>query len=142
MEEIKEIIEKIKDKIIKEFNPLVIIVFGSYARNTQNSESDIDIAIKAEGVTKEKLFRLTQELENIAGKDIDLVDLDLIENEGFRYDILMTGNVIYCTNEYKFDLYKIDKIRDYLELNEVRKPILDRIMKGDTIYGKSSSNSK
>lgn len=142
MEEVSLILEKIKNELIKEISPQAIIIFGSYARNTQNEESDIDIAIKANNINKEKLFNLTQKLEEIAKKDIDLVELDLIENEGFRYDILMTGNLIYCNDQYKFDMYKLDKIRDYLELNEMRKPIIDRILKGDTIYGKSSSDSQ
>ena len=66
-----------------------IVLFGSYARGTQNAESDIDIAIKPN------------------------------------------------TNISKKHMY-----REYLELNESRQIIIDRIKKGDSIYGEQSSNNK
>lgn len=43
----KEQLEKIKDYLLKVNSNLeAIILFGSYARETQTEESDIDIAIK------------------------------------------------------------------------------------------------
>lgn len=44
----------------------------------------------------------------------------------------MNGIVIYCKDEYKYDLYKIDMIREYIELNESRKDIIERIKNGGT----------
>lgn len=38
---------KIKEILLKEIECEAIVLFGSYARGTQNSESDIDIAIKS-----------------------------------------------------------------------------------------------
>jgi len=48
----------------------------------------------------------------------------------------MNGIIIYCKNQYKFDLYKLDMIREYLELNESRKNIIDNIKNGGNAYGK------
>ena len=70
-------------------------------------------------------------------KDIDLVNMaDLNMSEGFKYEILMNGKVLYCKDEYKFDMYKIDTCREFLDFNESRQEIIDRIKNGGTIYGK------
>lgn len=137
MEEIKEILKKIQKSLIEDFDPMAIILFGSYSRNTQNSESDIDIAILAENVTKLEIFNKKQKLEELSGKDVDLVNLANEDmSDGFRYEILMNGVVLFCKDEYKFDLYKLDMFREYLDLNESRQDIIDRVKEGGTIYGK------
>lgn len=137
MEEIKVELEKIQKLLIERFQPLAIILFGSFARGTQNNESDIDIAIVATNNDKKYLFSVKQELEEITSKDIDLVNLtDLNMSEGFKYEILMNGKLLYCQDEYKFDMYKIDTCREYLDFNESRQEIIDRIKNGGTIYGK------
>ncbi len=136
MEEIKETLEQIKKILIQEFNPLAIVVYGSYSRNSQNSESDIDIAIKAKNVDSKKLFKVKQQLEEIASKDIDLISLDNVESETLRYEVLMTGITIYCTDSYKFDMYKLDMFREYYDYKEGIKDIIDRVKEGGTIYGK------
>lgn len=126
--------EEIKDKVIEILNSTIdceaIIIFGSYARNTQNEESDIDIAIKTNDIASKKiLYEISNKLEEELKKDIDLVNLDTIENDGFKYEILINGKLIYCKDEYKFDLYKLDAFREYLELNEARKAIIDDMKK-------------
>lgn len=132
----EEIIEKIKQKLLQTIDCEAIVLFGSYSRGTQNAESDIDIAFKTKQlISKKDIFYLKQELEDVAGKDIDLINLDTI-GDGFRYEILINGKTLYCKNELNFELYKLDMYREFLELNESRMPIIDRIKKGDTIYGK------
>lgn len=41
----KEIINKIRNKIIKNIHPQKIYLFGSYAEGVQNKDSDIDLLI-------------------------------------------------------------------------------------------------
>jgi len=114
----------------------VIILFGSYARGDQRPDSDVDIAIKTKKeISKKEIFELTQELEQLLKKDVDLVDLNAI-SDSFRYEILMNGQILYCEDNYQFDLYKLDMFREYLELNESRKDIIQNIKNGGTIYGK------
>ena len=81
------------------------------------------------------MFYLKQELEDIAKKDIDLINLDDI-GDVFRYEILINGKTLYCEEQLKFELYKLDMYREFLDLNESRKPIIERVKKGETIYGK------
>lgn len=137
MDEIKETLNKIQEILIQKFNPLAIILFGSYARNSQNKDSDIDIAIISSNTDKKQMFYAKQKLEETFMKDIDLVNLkDINMSDGFRYEILMNGIVLYCSDAYKYELYKLDMFREYLELNESRQDIINRIKEGGTIYGK------
>lgn len=137
-EKIKQAIEILKEKL----NCEAVILFGSYARGAQRPESDIDIAFKSNReISKQEIFDITQQLEETLRKDVDLVDLDSI-SDSFRYEILMNGEVQYCKDNYQFDLYKIDMFREYLELNESRKSIIERVKNGGTIYGKWSNYLK
>lgn len=136
MEAIKEELKIIKEYLKKEFNPLAIILFGSYSRNSQNEESDIDIAFISDNKDKKELFNAKQKLQELTKKDIDLINI-ISEDvyDSIRYEILMNGILLYCNDEYKYDLYKIDMIREYIELNESRQDIIERVKNGGTIYG-------
>ncbi len=138
----KEILDIIKKIILENVDCDAIVLFGSYARGTQNAESDIDIAIKPNtNISKKQIFYLSQDLEEEIKTEVDLINLDDI-NDSFRYEILINGKTIYCKDELKFELYKLDMYREYLELNESRQIIIDRIKKGDSIYGEQSGNNK
>lgn len=62
--------------------------------------------------------------------------MDDINNDGFRYEILISGKLLFCKDSYQFDLYKLDQFREYLELSESRQSIIEAIKKGEGIYGK------
>ena len=124
-------LKEIKKIILNKIECEAIILFGSYARGTQNSESDIDIAIKPKKeLSKKEQFYLSQEIADAINTEVDLVNLDDI-GDGFRYEILINGRTIYCEDEFKFELYKLDMYREYLELNESRRLIIDRMKKGE-----------
>ena len=128
--------ESIKKRLIDDFECEAIILFGSFARGTQNEKSDIDIAFKSKRkISKKEIFEEKILLEDISKRDIDLVSLDEI-NDDFRYEILMNGKELYCEDKTKFDLYKLDMFREYLDLNEIRLSIMERVKNGGTIYGK------
>lgn len=137
MNDIKNELEQIKKMLVEKFNPLAILLFGSYSRNSQREDSDIDIAIISNETSKEQLFLVKNDLEEHIKMDIDLVNLNSEDiYDSFKYEVLMNGIIIYCKDEYKYDLYKITAIREYLELNESRQDIIKRIKEGGTIYGK------
>lgn len=129
--------EKIKEIILKNIECEAIVLFGSYARGTQNEESDIDIAIKPKNtIEKKDLYNTSLELADKLDKEIDLINLNSEIGDGFRYEILINGKTIYCEDEFKFEMYKLDMYREYLELNESRQMVIDRIKNGGDIYGK------
>lgn len=134
---LKTLFEDIKKYLIEKNSDIeAIVLFGSYARNTQNDESDIDIAIKCKSeIASRTLIGQQQDLEEITKKQIDLVDLSKA-TDVFAYEILMNGVVLFCNNSYEFDLYKLDRYRDFLELNESRQAIIQAIKRGEGIYGK------
>ncbi|UZQ82870.1 nucleotidyltransferase domain-containing protein [Thermoanaerobacter sp. RKWS2] len=51
----KSEIEKIKNQIIRQFNPEKIILFGSCAANTMKFDSDIDLCIVIDTENKRKI---------------------------------------------------------------------------------------
>ncbi len=127
---------------MKNENIIAIILFGSYARKTENINSDIDIAIKLnKKISKKELFQLKLNLEDLVNKDVELLNLDEIA-DGIRYEILINGETLYARNEFYFELYKLQMYREYLELNESRMQIIENLKNGDGVYGKSTSNNK
>lgn len=135
--------EKIKEIILKKIECESIVLFGSYARGTQNAESDVDIAIKPKDtIDKKTLYNMSLELSDQLEKDVDLINLDAEMSDAFRYEILITGKTLYCEDDFKFEMYKLDMYREFLELNESRQMIIDRIKNGGDIYGKRSSSNK
>lgn len=135
--------DKIKEILLKKMKCEAIVLFGSYARGTQNAESDIDIAIKPKNkIDKKTLYKISTELSDELEKDVDLINLDDEISDAFRYEILITGKTLYCEDEFKFEMYKLDMYREFLELNESRQMIINRIKNGGDIYGKRSSSNK
>lgn len=129
-------IEDIKKIILENIECEAILLFGSYARGTQNAESDIDIAIKTKNkINKKRLYEISNLLEDKLKKEVDLINLDDI-GDTFRYEILINGKIVYCEDEFKFELYKLDMYREFLDLNESRKMIIDNIKNGGDVYGK------
>lgn len=73
------------------------ILFGSYAKNSPNEKSDVDILIDSDGKLKGlKFFALIDLIKETLNKDVDVIEKSEI-NEGSRIDeeIKNTGVVIY-----------------------------------------------
>ena len=73
-ESVIEILRDHKKVLQQKYGVIKIGVFGSYARNQQRADSDIDIAIE---IIKEKknlhnFLNIKRELERILGKKVDL----------------------------------------------------------------------
>lgn len=128
MEEFDKQLKRAKEILIEKTKCTDIVLFGSFYRGDYNAESDVDLAIRtSEKLSSKEIFEIARLLEDIFNRDVDLIDLDQIENDGFRYEILINGKTIYSENEYEFDLYKLDMYREYLELNESRQEIIKQI---------------
>lgn len=55
-------------------------VFGSFARNEENDQSDIDLLIDANGLTMFDILRIEDELQAICQRKIDLVEFRAIKS--------------------------------------------------------------
>lgn len=81
---IKQIKERIKP-IMKKHNIEETYLFGSYARGEANNKSDVDIYCSMGDVdTLWKLSSFNDELEEVLGKEVDIVTIGAEMNPSFR----------------------------------------------------------
>lgn len=75
-------IEKIKEKLLRKFNLEKIILFGSQARGTSDSKSDIDLLILVKKILNRKRMMLEMD-KNLSGinyaRDIIILTTDEYE---------------------------------------------------------------
>ncbi len=73
MSEIEKISEKIKP-VAQKYNLMYVWIFGSYAKNKQRKDSDIDILVRTEDVAEGfKIVEVKLALEEALEKEIDIV---------------------------------------------------------------------
>ena len=73
---------------LKEYNPVKIGIFGSFARGENKEGSDIDILIEFKNSPSLlTLIRLENELTDILGVKVDLVTTGAITNKRIRKSI-------------------------------------------------------
>ena len=81
---------------LKEIDPIRIGIFGSYARNEQTKDSDIDILVKLnKGITLLQLVRLENELSEKLGIKVDLVTEGALTNKKLKKAIIKDLEIIF-----------------------------------------------
>lgn len=119
----------------EEFNPIIIYLFGSAARNELREDSDIDIAFLTEKeVDPYKCFIKAQELADIFNRDVDLINLNT-SSTVFKAQVVGKGRNIYCIEETKRMYFEMRALKEYALLNEEREVILKKIKERGSIYG-------
>jgi predicted nucleotidyltransferase len=91
---LKQIEEFCRRWKIKEF-----ALFGSVLREDFRPDSDIDVLVAFEpegGITFDNRVEMLDELAEIFGREVDLVEKDGIRNPFRRYDILTTKEIVYA----------------------------------------------
>jgi len=82
---------KIKNIILshlKEFDPIKVGIFGSYARGDNKKDSDIDILVKfKESPSLLTLIKLENDLSEILGVKVDLVTTGALKNKRIKKSI-------------------------------------------------------
>lgn len=74
-------------------------LFGSVLRDDFRPDSDIDVLVTFEAGARHTLFDLVdmrEELKEVFGREVDLVQKDLIENPFRRHHILAHHRVVYA----------------------------------------------
>ncbi|MEA3315371.1 MAG: nucleotidyltransferase domain-containing protein [Campylobacterota bacterium] len=107
---------------LSHLKPKLIIIFGSYAKNTYHSRSDIDIAFYSDiKIDNYQRWLLAQNIAMGLNIDVDLVDIQSA-NDVLKFEIASTGKVILNKNMDSF----LDRCyTSYFVLNEDRKEILE-----------------
>ena len=81
---------------LKQYNPLFIGLFGSYARNEQTVKSDIDILVSFQnGISLLGLIRLEDELSARLGRKVDLITEGAIKNKRIKDNISNDLQIIF-----------------------------------------------
>ena len=120
----------------EEFNPIVIYLFGSGAKNRLRDDSDIDIAFLTDDeVDSYECFMKSQELADIFCREVDLINLNT-SSTVFKAQVVGTGKIIYCRDETKRMYFEMRAFKAYAMLNEEREVILKKIKERGTVYGK------
>jgi hypothetical protein len=73
---------------LKEFNPIKVGIFGSFARGDNNKGSDIDILVEfKEAPSLLTLIKLENDLSEILGVKVDLVTTGALKNKRIKKSI-------------------------------------------------------
>ena len=108
-----------------------MVLHGSRTDDTAHAESDFDIAIllRAGTITESfgrygHLLETISDIMGVSGDKIDFTDLRqaplLLKYEVVRKGVLLFGD------EYDYELFKLDSIRDYHDADDLRN--LERII--------------
>ena len=123
------------DKIKQKLDPAFILLFGSFAKGTTHTESDIDLAYFSDKqLSSYERFILASELAEFVSREVDLVDIKDIDTV-FTMQIFEQGIPIYIQDENEFIRQKIRAYRMYATLCEQRAPIIDAIKERGSVYG-------
>ena len=114
---------------------LAVYVYGSAASGVVRADSDVDLGVLAERPLEEELLRsLAMELENLIGRDVDLVDL------GRTTPVLLMqvleGKLLFCSDARRVSEFENMAMSSYCALNEERKEILQDIAARGTVYAR------
>lgn len=99
----------------------IILIYGSVARNAQNNNSDIDIAIydKNGEIPIDSLATMAGELSLRFHKELDLVDIRCAEGL-FLYEII-TGNVSVRRDPAAYHYYLMKAIYWYEDFRPIQE---------------------
>lgn len=125
----------VKEYLVKQLKPYVLLLFGSSVKGYFREDSDIDIAfISLQEVNSYDLYLLAQALVTEVGREVDLVDLRQASTV-FKAQILGSGHVIYSNDPEKLAEFQIRTFKEYALLNEERAEILRNISARGSVYG-------
>ena len=131
----ENILNIIKNILKEKIKPYTIYIFGSSVNGNFNDESDVDIAfLSSTEISGYDIFMIAQEIADLIKREIDLIDLNKASTV-FRAQVVGTGTIIYCNNDYDRMNFEMRALKEYALLNEERAVILDSIKERGKVYG-------
>jgi len=105
------------DILKREILPWLIILFSSLVKGNFRKDSDIDIAyLSDKEISNVERFWVSQEIADSLNRDIDLIDLKKASTV-LKAQIVGTGEVIYCEDEKRKNLFFMRALKEYAFLN-------------------------
>ena len=99
-----ESVKRFSASIRDSYKPLLVVLYGSYARGSQSPSSDIDVAVIVDRIEGDFLER-EAELYRIRREIDDRIEPILLEAgndpSGFVSTVMSTGEIIYSRNTNK-----------------------------------------
>jgi predicted nucleotidyltransferase len=104
----QEVIEEVKNRLVKTYNPVAIYLFGSYAWGTPNEDSDLDLLIVVDESDERSFERVRVGQRALFGLGIskDLIvytqeEFDIFSNRitTLGYKIKNEGKVLYASTK-------------------------------------------
>ena len=132
----REDIQATCDDIVREFDPLQVILFGSYAYGTPTEDSDVDLLVVLdipESETRRQASEIWQRIPYRFSMDLLVrspkeIAYRVSHNDWFLREILEKGNVLYKSKEFSYDIerhrgvpFKERGVMNPLTLEWVRK---------------------
>ncbi|MEZ4754901.1 MAG: nucleotidyltransferase domain-containing protein [Bdellovibrionota bacterium] len=122
----EDIFEIIRKRLQAEDQVTSILVFGSLVDGSFSEHSDIDIAIQSSpSFSKEGLFTLRLELENLLNRDVDLVEIKPNTSMILLNQIARKSVVLYAKNPKELDSLLITLPQMYIDFKRTRKSLDD-----------------
>ncbi len=118
------VIDKVVD-YFKEKPVTLVYLFGSYAKGTPSSESDVDIAVMTDSNFEIDLWKWRTDLVMILGKEVDLIDLKTA-NIILKKQIVQSGNCIMGDESLAVD-FKYQTIVNYAQYLDDVSPVKNMI---------------
>ncbi len=84
-QEIKTKLSELKPILQQKYPVASIALFGSYARNEQTEDSDVDIMIELNGKMGIEFFRMADEIEDYLGIKTDVASRNGIKPRYFEF---------------------------------------------------------
>ena len=81
--EIKSLLSSRKRQLLAKYPIKSLAIFGSYARNEQQEQSDLDLLVEFDGKIGMRFIDLAEEIEKIVGFKVDLVSRKGIKEKYF-----------------------------------------------------------
>lgn len=102
---INEYIDFILKKIVSFYDPQIVYLFGSQARNDANKDSDIDLLI-IEETDKPKRLRALEFRKELRGNNYYPVDILVYTPQEFKDECQIRGTIAYHIKEEGKILYE------------------------------------
>ncbi|HNR10940.1 MAG TPA: nucleotidyltransferase domain-containing protein [Nitrosomonas europaea] len=114
---------------------LAIYAFGSRIQGTARLDSDLDLAVLVAGYTDSLiLFEVANELADVAGYAVDLLDLRAASTV-MQYQIITTGER-WWTLDMQAALFEAFILSEKTALDVARAGLLADIRQRGTVYGR------
>jgi predicted nucleotidyltransferase len=113
-----------------------VYLFGSRAVGEEWPDSDLDLAVVLDGPADPvSLWMAGEDIASRLDVDVDLIDL-LTADTVLKHQIVTTGRRLFAADPMDAERYEIFILKDMMDLNEIRAPLIADIKRRGSVYGR------